>query len=226
MSTTGGRICSSLQPRPKNYETLPGKTPLKEFAMDVSASLGLGTAALRKALPELHNYWDAANTWPTQVRDQLTDLLSELMQTEQNILLVSHCMGSVLAWDSLWKLTHERPVHERGSKRITRWITLGSPLAARAVRNKLAGAKEQGTRRYPAVLNAWYNIAAEDDYICHDKTVADDYKSMLQHRLIGDIRDHTIYNLSIRYGRSNPHSSVGYLIHPRVSGLLAEWLDQ
>ena len=73
-------------------------------------------------------------------------------------------------------------------------------------------------------MNAWHNIAAEDDYVCHDKTVADDYKRMLQQRMIGDIRDHTIYNLSVRYGRSNPHSSLGYLIHPRTAQLLSDWL--
>ena len=48
---------------------------------------------------------------------------------------------------------------------------------------------------------------------------------MLNNRVIGDIRDHTIYNLAVRYGRSNPHSSLGYLIHPRTALLLAEWLD-
>ncbi len=214
--------------RRKHYEALPGKTPLKEFAMDVSASLGLGDAALRKVLPELYQYWHATReetgNWPQQVRTQLTDTLAGMMAAGNNILLISHCMGSVLAWDSLWQLTHAAHPTTPETKRITRWITLGSPLGSRAVRSKLAGAKEQGIRRYPAVLKDWYNIAAEDDYVCHDKTVADDFKGMLQQRLIGDIRDHTIYNLSVRYGRSNPHSSAGYLIHPRVAQLLAEWL--
>ena len=215
--------------RRKHYEVLPGKTPLKEFAMDLSASLGLGGAALRKALPELYHYWDQSkhpdnDNWPDLVQKELTGKLADLMAAECNILLISHCMGSVLAWDSLWQLTHGAESSAQEVKRITRWITLGSPLGSRAVRNRLAGAKEPGTRRYPAVLNAWHNIAAEDDYVCHDKTVADDYKGMLQQRLIGDIRDHTIYNLSVRYGRSNPHSSAGYLIHPRTAQLLAEWL--
>jgi hypothetical protein len=211
--------------RRKHYEALPGKTPLKEFAMDVSASLGLGKAALRKAVPELNHYWDDRQDWSGAVQDRLTTLLTELMAAEKNILLISHCMGSVLAWDSLWHMTHEGEFAGQDVKRITRWITLGSPLGSRAVRSKLAGARESGTRRFPAVLNAWHNISAEDDYVCHDKTVADDFRAMLQQRMIGDIRDHTIYNLSVRYGRSNPHSSAGYLIHPRTAVLLAEWLS-
>ena len=210
--------------RRKHYEALPGKTPLKEFAMDLSASLGLGRAAIRKALPELQYYWDDNQHWSDAVLQPLTALLGGLMSAERNILLISHCMGSVLAWDSLWRITHERENTAHEMKRITRWITMGSPLGSSAVRSKLAGANESGTRRFPAVLNAWHNISAEDDYVCHDKTVADDFRAMLQQRLIGDIRDHTIYNLSVRYGRSNPHSSLGYLIHPRTAQLLSEWL--
>ena len=126
--------------RRKHYEALPGKTPLKEFAMDVSASLGLGRAALRKVMPELHHYWDADNGWSEEIKSQLTTLLSEHMAAERNVLLISHCMGSVLAWDSLWHMTHADDFAGQERKRITRWITLDSSLGSSAVRNKLAGA--------------------------------------------------------------------------------------
>jgi hypothetical protein len=38
------------------------------------------------------------------------------------------------------------------------------------------------------------------------------------------VHDHKIFNLAVRYGKSNPHSSIGYYIHPRVSKILADWL--
>ncbi len=207
--------------RRKHYESLPGKTPLKEFAMDLSASVGLGRLATRKVMPELNHYWQDTTGWAERVRADLTSHLTALMDAKSNILIVSHCMGSVVAWDSLWRVSHELRSDE---SRITRWMTLGSPLGANSVRSRLAGAGEKGARRYPTVLNAWHNIAAEDDYICHDKTVVNDFRDMLDRHLIGDIRDHTIYNLAVRYGRSNPHNSAGYLIHPRTSELLAQWL--
>jgi hypothetical protein len=28
----------------------------------------------------------------------------------------------------------------------------------------------------------------------------------------------------VRYGKSNPHSSVGYYIHPRVAKIVADWM--
>jgi len=211
--------------RRKHYEALPGKTPLKEFLMDVSASVGLGAAALKKTMPELYHYWESQDGWGGDARNELVDLLHQLMSQDRNILIISHCMGSVLAWDGLWHLTQTIRQGNADLKRITRWITIGSPLGSRAVQAQLAGAGSPPVDRYPAVLNAWHNIAAEDDYVCHDKTVADDFKNMLSHLLIGDIRDHTIYNLAVRYGRSNPHSSLGYLVHPRTASLLAEWLE-
>ena len=58
----------------------------------------------------------------------------------------------------------------------------------------------------------------------HDNTVSDDFKSMLTQRQISSIRDYRIYNMAVRYGKSNPHNVVGYLVHPRVSTLVAEWL--
>ena len=47
---------------------------------------------------------------------------------------------------------------------------------------------------------------------------------MLNLRLVSSIRDYRIYNMAVRYGKSNPHSSVGYLIHPRVTKIVADWL--
>jgi hypothetical protein len=49
---------------------------------------------------------------------------------------------------------------------------------------------------------------------------------MLKEKLVSSIRDYQIYNLTVRYGKSNPHSSAGYYIHPRVSQIIADWLAQ
>jgi hypothetical protein len=62
--------------------------------------------------------------------------------------------------------------------------------------------------------------------MCHDNTLGDDFRDMLKQRQVSCIRDYRIYNLAVRYGKSNPHSSIGYLIHPRVSKLVADWLRQ
>jgi hypothetical protein len=73
---------------------------------------------------------------------------------------------------------------------------------------------------------SWHNVSAEDDYCCHDNTLANDFKAMLKDKMVSCIRDYQIYNLAVRYGKSNPHSSVGYYIHPRVAQLIVDWLNQ
>jgi hypothetical protein len=47
---------------------------------------------------------------------------------------------------------------------------------------------------------------------------------MRQYGLVESLKDYKIYNLSLRGGKSNPHHSGGYLIHPRTVKILAEWI--
>lgn len=213
---TLGRLKSAKDFRRRHYEELPGKSPLKEFAMDAAASIGAGRLALAKALPELKAYWDDENGWAQRARDRLRTVMEEHLAAGRDVLLISHCVGSVIAYDALWFM--------QGNARISMWITIGSPLGSKAVASRLAGAEERGDARFPRNILSWHNIAAEDDYVCHDKTLADDFRAMLDHRLIGNITDHIVYNMAVRYGSSNPHHSAGYLVHPRLTRFLAEWL--
>jgi hypothetical protein len=102
---------------------------------------------------------------------------------------------------------------------------MGSPLGDRRIRKRLAGAAQKEKHPYPTNVISWHNVSAEDDYTCHDKTLADDFKNMMSQRLVSAVTDYRVFNHAVRYGRSNPHSSVGYYIHPRVSKLIADWIN-
>ena len=86
--------------------------------------------------------------------------------------------------------------------KIDTLITLGSPLADESVKRKLLGIDAPPSQRYPGNILNWHNFAAEDDFTCHDETMANDYKTMLEQRVISRIVDQRIYNLTVRYGRS------------------------
>jgi len=88
----------------------------------------------------------------------------------------------------------------------------------------LNGANASGDRRYPNNVTTWVNVAAEDDYICHDQTLSDDYAEMKDLKLVESIGDERVYNLAVREGASNPHNELGYLVLPTVSAAVAEWL--
>ena len=198
--------------RRRNYEELPGKSPLREFFFDVLASIGVGGLALGRALPELGAYWRQRELRAGLVAE-LATRLSSALEEDKDVCIVSHCIGSVLVYEALCSV-------EADHGRLNLWVTMGSPLASNAVRHRLF----REVPKFPHNVIAWRNISAEDDYVCHDKTVVDDYRVMLSERVIADISDHTIYNLAIRYGRSDPHHSAGYLAHPRTVSFLSDWL--
>ena len=100
----------------------------------------------------------------------------------------------------------------------------GGSIWGMSVKSHLKGTNARRERRYPSNIGRWINIAAEDDYIAHEETIADDYRPMVDFGLIQSIEDHRIYNLAARDGKSNPHHGAGYLIHPVIADAVANWL--
>ncbi|MBT8132162.1 MAG: hypothetical protein KJO35_07825 [Gammaproteobacteria bacterium] len=205
------------------YQRLPGKTALKEMLADVGSPLlgtiGLEKPAIAKLLPELSEYWSTESEYRNSVFQRVNSVISNALASSDEVMIIAHCMGAVISYDALWHLSQLDP-----QKKISVFVTMGCPLGNRTVQKHLAGADGSDADRYPGNVLAWRNLSAEDDYICHDKTIADDFRSMLKHRLISSIKDFRIYNMAVRYGKSNPHSSVGYLAHPRLAKMVADWL--
>jgi hypothetical protein len=211
------------------YERLPGKTALREFAADLAApvlgSIGLAGMLISRVAADINEYWDAETDFGTRIRERVRTEITAALEQGQKLMLVSHGTGCIVAYDVLWQLSHHPDYAPRyGWMKVDQWLTLGAPLGDTTVQRRMFGAQSKGRGRYPMNVIAWHNVSAEDDYLCHDNTLADDYREMLSLRLVSSIRDYQIYNLAVRYGRSNPHSSVGYLIHPRVTKLVADWL--
>jgi hypothetical protein len=213
----------------RQYDSLPGKSAVPEAIVDVVApvlgAIGFCVPLIRSVSRDFARYFDRKSAYAMRVRERLRTQLCTLMDRGDKIVLVSHGTGSVVAYDVLWQLSHDPDLKEQyGEKKIDLWMTLGSPLGDSNIRKRLLGAKEKPMTKFPVNVISWHNVAAEDDYTCHDNTLADDFKLMLQQRIVSAVHDYLIFNLAVRYGRSNPHSSIGYYIHPRVSKILADWL--
>ena len=160
-----------------------------------------------------------------EARRRLREKLCEAMDRGDKIMLITHGTGSVIAYDGLWELSNDTATYpEFGDSKVDQWLTLGSPLGDSIVQKRLLGAKERDDNRFPSNVISWHNLAAEDDYTCHDSTLADDFKKMMVQRRVSAVHDYRIFNLAVRYGKSNPHSSVGYYIHPRLSKIVNDWL--
>jgi len=214
----------------RQYDRLPGKSAIPEFVADISSpllgSVGLAMPVLGKLARDFASYFDGKLEFAEQVRARLLTELCELMDRGDRIMMITHGTGSVAAYDVLWQISHDPVLKEKyAENKVESWLTLGSPLGDRNVQKRLLGAKEKAESRFPTNVISWHNIAAEDDFTCHDNTLADDYKKMLRQRLVSAVHDYRVFNLAVRYGKSNPHSSVGYYIHPRTSKILADWMQ-
>jgi hypothetical protein len=213
------------------YDRLPGKSAIGEFAADVLGpvlgKLGLSKKLLEKVGMDLGEYWNPDSDFAERIRQRVRAEVCAALDAGKEIFLISHGTGCIVAYDVLWQLSNEAGyAGEYGDRKIDTWITAGAPLGDSMVTKRLLGADRSGTECYPCNVLSWHNLSAEDDFVSHDNTLADDFKLMLKQKQVSFIRDYRIYNLAIRYGKSNPHSSLGYLVHPRMAQILVEWLNR
>ena len=214
----------------RQYDCLPGKSAIREFTADILApvlgAIGLTMPLVRLVSRDGAEYLVGNSDYAEQVRTRVRDKLCACLERGDEVLLMTHGLGCIVAYDVLWELSHEPELRERvRDAKVDTLVTLGAPLGDMHLRKYLKGANEDIEARFPTNVITWYNVAAEDDYTCHDNTLADDFKKMLHKRLVSAVHDYRVYNLAIRYGKSNPHSSVGYYIHPRVSKILVDWMS-
>ena len=213
------------------YDRLPGKNAIPEFAADVFAPLlarlGLSRSLINKVGIDLAEYWNRDSDFGERIRERVRSALCLALEYSDQIMLISHGTGCIVTYDVLWQLSHEPEFADRlRGRKIESWVTIGAPLGDSMVKKRLMGAKRKGLERFPSNVVSWHNLSAEDDFVSHDNTLSDDFRKMLRLREVSSIRDYRIYNMTIRYGKSNPHSSLGYLVHPRTSQIIVEWLQQ
>jgi hypothetical protein len=151
------------------------------------------------------------------IRERLYKKLQD--HRNDNIMLISHSMGTIIAFDVLTFLLPDI--------RINTFITMGSPLGLPVIISKIAA--EQRKRRFsdnvlrtpPGIIRNWYNFSDILD------TVAFNYKlSDYFHCNKTNIRpiDYLIVNNYEINGKRNPHKSFGYLRTPEFSKILNEFV--
>jgi hypothetical protein len=213
----------------RQYDSLRGKSALPEAIADVTSPLfgvlGLTSLLVRIVARDFAVYLRGNTDYTEQVRERVRSKLCELLNRGDQVMLMAHGTGCFVAYDVLWQLSHDESLKaDYGRAKVDVWVTLGSPISDNQLRKRLLGARQSGKEKYPNNVITWHNVSAEDDYLCHDKTVADDLKAMMREHVISSINDYRIYNHTMRYGKSNPHCSLGYFIHPRVSKIVSDWL--
>lgn len=181
----------------------------------------LAPASTRRLMHEANRYLKNRDGVGADVRAVLRGTLEAAWLRNERVLLMGHSLGSVIAYDTLWELTHEH----RASGEVSLFVTLGSPLGTRFVQRSLKGANEVGAARYPHNIRRWENLASLGDTTALLPRLRPLYGEMLDLKLVDSIEDHVDFANYFRGDTGlNPHEAYGYLAQPLVASIVADWL--
>jgi hypothetical protein len=177
----------------------------------------------RRLMHEATRYLKNRDDLGAAVRAALRVKLETAWRDGEAVLVFGHSLGSVIAYDTLWELTHEH-----GSKgEVSLLITLGSPLATHFVQRSVKGAKAIGATRYPHNIRRWVNLAARGDTTALQPRMKPPYHEMLDLKLIDSIDDFVEFDNFFRGSLGlNPHEAYGYLAQPLLAEIVGDWLDR
>lgn len=183
--------------------------------------LPLVPGTLKATAEEVRRYFKNEDYIASNIRNVLKEQLRPLLKNNEKVLLIGHSLGSVIAYDSLWELSHQEHIHTK----VDLFLTLGSPLGMNYVQSRLKGSDYKNEMKYPTNIKRWVNVAAEGDITALDREFADDFSEMKDLKLVDDIEDHCqgIYNFFRNDEGLNAHRSYGYLVNPAVGKVIADW---
>ena len=170
-------------------------------------------------LRDLLRYLGNDNGIAAQVRRMLKVPLQSAALAHRPVLLLAHSMGSVIAYDSLWELSHD----QRDRAQVDLLLTTGSPLGQRYMRRRLKGANKSGYDRYPSNIRRWKNLAAIGDLTALDREMANDFTEMLELGLLEGIEDEAVLNYYRLNGDLNVHAEYGYLVNEQTARTIVSW---
>ena len=194
----------------------------------VASVTGLSEYVVKWATADMSQYLMTRQVG-SEIRQRLQVHLKPALLNGSDICLISHSMGCIVSYDVLWKysrMSEYRHLREMGAQ-VSLWLTLGCPLGEPGVRDNLYDARERGGDRFPRnIIRNWVNMAAADDFVCHDGTMRNDFKEMVNFGFVDGIADHEIYNFWQTDGTLNPHKFYGYLDNPTVAGQISGWINE
>ncbi len=149
-------------------------------------------------------------------------LLKKLKQhRKDNIMLISHSMGTVIAYDVLTFL--EPDIN------INTFITMGSPLGLPVIKSRIAAElKEKGfsestvLKTPPGITQNWFNFSDILDKVAFNYKLSDHYSENSYG--VKPIDQLVINNYEIN-GNRNPHKSFGYLRTSEFAKVLNDFIQ-
>lgn len=170
-------------------------------------------------LRDLRRYANDDNGIAEHIRRMLKVPLRAAVEAHRPVLLIAHSMGSVIAYDTLWEMTHNGIDHVD----VDLFLTMGSPLGQRYIQKRIKGHSSTGAERYPHNIRHWRNLSAIGDLTAIDPWLANDFSEMLELALVDSFIDTEIHSSFRHDGAQNVHSEYGYLVNDVTAHTVADW---
>jgi hypothetical protein len=153
----------------------------------------------------------------TATQGRLTQLLEKY--AGYDILLLTHSMGSIIAFDALSNPADKCAIHT--------FVTMGSPLGLPPIVSRNFQIQKAGNPalREPGTPNCiwphWYNVSDLRDTVALDHTLRDDYGPNARGVQALDLQVINDYQMN---NEPNPHKSYGYLRAPKTAEIIDAFL--
>lgn len=170
-------------------------------------------------LRDLRRYQGDVNGIAAHTRRMLKVPLRAATEAHRPVLLIGHSMGSVIAYDSLWELSHTGRDHVE----VDTFLTMGSPLGQRYMQKRILGADKSGFDRYPNNVRRWGNLSAVGDLTALDPYLVNDFGEMLELGLVSRIDDDVMFTHFRLNGKLNVHAEYGYLVNEKTAHTIVKW---
>lgn len=104
------------------------------------AIIPLLPSAMSSSVKETNRYFNNNDDTARDIRDMLKKELKACIANNEKVLLIGHSLGSVIAYDTLWELSHL----EQLTGKVDLFMTIGSPLGLNYIQHRLQidGARE------------------------------------------------------------------------------------
>ena len=175
---------------------------------------------VRSTANEINRYFNNGDGIARKIRDLLKQTLRPMLEQREDVLLIAHSLGTVIAYDTLWELSHQDGVMGKLD-----FLTMGSPMGMHYIHRHLQGINGHGTNSYTGLIRRWINFSAEGDVAALNQHLKECFQPMLEQGLVESIEDHChgIYNFFRSDEGLNCHRSYGYLVNPAVGSVIADW---
>lgn len=194
----------------------------KDYSLNYS---GITDAILEKYFKDLDAYYSNdtlnKNCETCKTKELINQRLIQVLEKNRknNIFLIAHSMGSIIAFEVLKFAKPEIPIHTLA--------TIGSPLGLPPVISKIADEQKQyktekiNMATPDSIFRNWFNFSDILDKVAFDYKLADDFTE--NQNGIKPMDFLVINNYEIN-GKRNSHKSFGYLRTPDFSTVLNNFI--